>query len=169
MAPIFHLWISPILFAHLQLPYFPLAQSWVSQLLYLFILVFYFYIVSLPNPLLRILDSVSHSSPAGCSLRRRLILTSRPSAAFAGKFNKLKISFFRFMCLLVSCHVRLMHACATSDLDLLGPTISACFVFLNLILTNLDLFLLPAGLSFSPLKSSRTSDVALQMASLSSS
>lgn len=92
-------------------------------------------------------DSESHSSPAGCSLRRRLILTSRPLAGSAGKFDKQNFSFFfHFWRFLVSCQVYLMHACATADVDLLGPTISACVVFLNPILTNSDRFLLPAGL-----------------------
>lgn len=144
---VFHLWIS-LLFA-LQLPDYQLAQSWIFQLLYLFISASYFYIVLFPKPSVGIFDSESHSSPAGCSLRRRLILTSRPSAGSAGKFDKQNFSFFSlliFGVFFVSCQIYLMHACATADLDLLGPTISACVVFLNPILTNSDPFLLPAGL-----------------------
>lgn len=120
---------------------------------------------------LKVLGSESHGSPARCSLRRRLILTLRPLAASAGKFTKLYLSSFHFWWPSIGCYIHLMHACVTADVDLLGPMIFAClcFVFLNPILTNPDLFLLPAGSSYSPLRSSRTSDVALQMASLSSS
>lgn len=166
---------------HFQLPYFPffpycqLAQSWVVAITSVYIDIIFFTLFRFPNlyyEYLKVLGSESHGSPARCSLRRRLILTLRPLAASAGKFDKLNFSFFIFF-LEFDGFFRwlsyLMHACVTADLDLYDPTTSACFVLLNPILTNPDLYLLPAGSSFSPLKSSRTSDVALQMASLSSS